>query len=402
MSGSIQKRGKDKYLLTVSSGTDVDGKRIRHTKTIKAKSDRELEKALALFVSDVERGVISNKNKITFGEFGEKWLTEYAEKRLAIKTVHEYKSLFKEIKESLGKLRVAELKPYHLTNFYNKLRTREIKSRSLKKENTEEKRYLSESSIAHYHRLIAAILETARKEYEIITENPARKLQQPPRERNKPMPHYGNAEDSIAFLNALSSESLNYKLMFMLLMLAGLRIGEVLGLEWKDINWDKAELSVCRTSAYTPSKGVYTATPKTEKSNRKILIPKQIVDLLKEHKTVQDSDKAKLNDSWQDTDRLFTQWNGKPIHPTTPRHWLQKFIKKHKLPKIVPHGLRHTHASLLIANHVDWATVSERLGHANKSTTMNTYAHMIEGKEKAAVEKLEQIFFSETNSEKNT
>ena len=98
-----------------------------------------------------------------------------------------------------------------------------------------------------------------------------------------------------------------------------------------------------------------------------------------------------LGDQWHDTDRLFTQWNGLPIYPDTVTDWFAKFIRKHDFPHVTLHSLRHTNASLMIAEGADVCTVSKRLGHANTATTLNIYAHALNSKDLEIADKLESV-----------
>ena len=98
-----------------------------------------------------------------------------------------------------------------------------------------------------------------------------------------------------------------------------------------------------------------------------------------------------MGDQWQEHDRLFTQWNGEPIHPDTVTSWFSGFVKKNNLPPETVHSLRHTNATLLIAAGTNLRTVSARLGHSQTSTTANIYAHAIQSADAAAAETLNDI-----------
>ena len=97
--------------------------------------------------------------------------------------------------------------------------------------------------------------------------------------------------------------------------------------------------------------------------------------LLQEYKTHQAADAEKLGNLWNDTDRLFTAWNGTPMHPNSPLTWLTKFCEANNLKKVNVHSFRHLNASLLITAGIDARTVSASLGHSQTSTTLNIYAH---------------------------
>lgn len=368
MPGSIQKKGKNKYLLVVSAGFDINGKRIRYTKTITANSDAEAEKQLALFYAEVMKGNIKNDQQLTLSEYCKYWI-ETKEKKLAQSTIAGYKKLLKRINEALGHIRLSKLKPRHLAEFYDLLR--------------EEK--LTENTISHYHRFLHAVLETAYKVDKLIPENPAKAVIDPPTP-GRPKPNFYDDEQTLKLLEALNSAPLKYKIFILLALETGARRGELLGLEWKDIDFEKRIIYIRRASNYTKERGIYTSNTKTETSVRKISVSAEIISLLKEYKKWQNEQRLKKGDKWTDTDRLFTQENGLPMHPDTSDKWFKKFLRQNNLPPITIHGLRHTNASIMIANNVDIITVAGRLGHADKSTSIRIYGHMLNKKERQAAE----------------
>lgn len=368
MPGSIQKKGKNKYLLVVSAGFDINGKRIRYTKTITANSDAEAEKQLALFYAEVMKGNIRDDKQLTLSEYCKFWI-ETKEKKLAHKTIHEYKKLLIRINESLGHIRLSKLKPRHLTEFYDLLR----------EEN------LTENTISHYHRFLHAVLETAYKVDKLIAENPAKAVIDPPTP-GRPKPNFYDDEQTLKLLEALGNAPIKYRIFVILALETGARRGELLGLEWNDIDFEKGIIYIRRASKYTKEKGIYTDTTKTETSIRKISITKELISLLKEYKKWQNEQRLKKGEDWVDTNRLFTQDNGLPMHPDTPDKWFKKFLQENNLPPITLHGLRHTNASIMIASNIDIITVAGRLGHADKSTPVRIYGHMLNKKEKQAAE----------------
>lgn len=179
-------------------------------------------------------------------------------------------------------------------------------------------------------------------------------------------------------LNLLENEPLKYRTFFTLAIFSGFRKGELLGLEWKDVDFDNNIINVRRTSCYTAKKGTYTDTTKTRRSKRAIKFPQTVMDLLKKFKAEQDNEILRIGDKWVETDRLFTKWNGEPMQNGTPYFWLGEFCEKHDLPFYGLHSFRHLFASLLVNNGVDIVTVSGALGHSTVSTTTNVYCHMIE------------------------
>jgi integrase len=123
---------------------------------------------------------------------------------------------------------------------------------------------------------------------------------------------------------------------------------------------------------------MYTDTTKTKKSQRILKFPPLIMDLLKEHKTKQDYERERTGDKWQDSDRLFVQWNGQPIHNNTPYTWFKRFCERSGFRFCDLHSMRHFHASVLINAGVDVVSVSGNMGHSNVTTTMNIYSHLFQ------------------------
>lgn len=149
-----------------------------------------------------------------------------------------------------------------------------------------------------------------------------------------------------------------------------MRRGEVLGLEWPDIDFKEGFINITKASQYTSEKDIFIKDPKTHSSIRKVGIPDIVINMLNKYKTWYDAEKERCGDLCNNSNRLFVTWNGNPMYPDTVTDWFRSFIEKNNLPKITFHGLRHTNATLLISKNVDVAVVSSRLGHAQITTTL--------------------------------
>src|SRR5690606_33111332 len=108
---------------------------------------------------------------------------------------------------------------------------------------------------------------------------------------------------------------------------------------------------------------------KTSGSTRSIKLASIAFNMLRLHKNWQVEERNSMGDQWHDNDRVFSTYNGEPINPDTVTQSFESFVKKHNLPKVSIHSLRHTNATLLIASGTDLRTVSHRLGHTQTSTT---------------------------------
>ena len=150
-------------------------------------------------------------------------------------------------------------------------------------------------------------------------------------------------------------------------------------------------MRVCRSSQYVGGKTIITKEPKTKSGIRRFTLSITACILLKQYRAWQMKQKLRVGDRWQECDRLFTTWEGIPIYPDTVTDWFAKFMRRTELPYVTLHSLRHTNATLMIAEGTDVCTVSKRLGHANTATTLNIYAHAMKSKDREAANNLESV-----------
>lgn len=167
---------------------------------------------------------------------------------------------------------------------------------------------------------------------------------------------------------------------------------EMLGLEWKDVDFKSSIISIRRTSNYTAERGIYTDTTKTKRSQRTLKISQFIMDILKQLREEQDEQALKYGDKWVESDRLFVKWNGEPMNNQTPYGWLKEFCEKNELPFYGIHSFRHFAASALISAGLDVTTVSGALGHSNSTTTLNVYSHQFDTAQARVSEAMDSAF----------
>ena len=391
MAGSIEKRGKDSYRLSCIAGYDLQGKPIKKTKTIHGTiKDAKIE--LAKFVADVQKCLYVEGKSLKFEDFVEIWKRDYGSKELAPSTYNRYLGMLNSrIIPYFSHFHVDKIKPTDIMQFYDLLsRDTQIVRR---KNNNGKKtgKPLSSKTIVEHHRLLHAMLQRA-VYWQMIVANPAERVQPP--KTKKPKRKYYDDEQSKALVSnlmELTEDQFKYKVAIILTVFTGVRLGELMGLEWSDINFKDGIVSINRSSQYLAEKGVFTKTPKTESSIRDVAIPEFVVTLLEEYKYWYDNQKALFGELWYDSNRLFVQADGKPMHPSTISKWFEKFVEQIGLPVINFHGLRHTNATLLIAQNIDVSVVAARLGHAQITTTYNFYVHPIISHNKTAGFALENL-----------
>jgi integrase len=377
MAGTILELGNNKYRFMVWCKSEYDNTRVRKSKVVTAKSKREAERLLVDYVNECEQKYSLEGANITFKEFSRKWIEEYAKPNLSPVTVEGYeRELKNRINPALGNIILTELKPMHIIHFYNELLTM---PRLDGNEGT-----LSGRSRNNIHRILSSMLTNA-VYWQFISENPIKRVKPPKQEKHKAK--FYNEEETVKMLSCLETEEMKYKVAVHIAIFTGMRRGEILGLEWGDIDFDKKEINLERTSVYTETNGVIEKDTKTHTA-RTVSIPNELCNLLKKYRGQWLEQRMKLGDQWQGTERLMIQWDGKPMFPATLSHWFGKFLKKNELPEITFHELRHTSATLLINLGIDVATVAKRLGHAQNSTTLNFYTHAISSADKVAAERL--------------
>lgn len=445
---TIRKRGNT-YQIRVSLGYDVFGNQLTKTMTFKPLPNmtekqlkKELDRQAVLFEEKCRTGQIMNGN-IKLADFIEKWFEDYANKHLRPKTIALYKSVLGRVIPALGHLHIDKIQPHHLLEFYNNLsesgirqdtkykpvknfrellQEKELTQKALAEkanvsvntvascvagktisrqtaerilkilpgslQEVENNAPLAQKTIQHHHRFLSAVLNTA-VTWQMIPYNPCSRVKSPKVDRKEAV--YLDEIQAAELINALDSEPLRYKTIVMLLLYSGMRRGELCGLEWSDVDFDRNLISISKSRLYLPELGVYNDTTKNKSSERVIRIPQAMTELLKEYKTFQIAERLKLGDQWHENNNIFKGVDGRPIHPDVISSWFHKFIVKNNLPAISIHSLRHTNATLLIASGTNIRTVANRLGHSTPTTTGNIYAHAIKTADEAAADALNDI-----------
>lgn len=240
---------------------------------------------------------------------------------------------------------------------------------------------LKHASRVKVYTILNLIFKQAFLEY-TIDRNPMDRVQRPKATKEEghdtEVKAYTGAELGY-ILSCLEKEPLKWRCFISFLMDSGCRRGEALGLRWSTVNLESGTVTIERALNYSPEKGVYASTPKTGKK-RTVDIGAEVVELLRALKTdwekVRPINAKELEKNGVITDYVFTQDNSiEPMHPTSPTHYFSVFEKRYGVEDFHPHKLRHSFASVAITNGADIASVSEKLGHADKSTTLRMYTH---------------------------
>ena len=372
---TIKKQGRG-YKITVSNGYDIHGKQIRHHMTWIPDSnltgkqvEKELNRQVVLFEEIVKTGGIRVDGNIRFQAFSERFMRDHIAVNRKPNTVARYERDLKRINEAIGHLKLSQITPSDINAFAAALQADGVKASGGK---------LAPSSVNTILRTLSAALGYAVK-WGYISSNPVLNAEGPGQEYSEAV--YMDENEARFFLNELQKKPIKWRSLFTCDLLSGLRRGELLGLQWPDIDFEKHLVYIRRTWNYTSSKGCYFGKPKSKRSKRPVHLPDAFFKILLEYKEWQDNQRILLGDAWVGTaedPRVFTSEDGAPFFPTTPTWWLSKFTKEIGLKHLSIHSLRHTFASLMIADDVSIVEVSNQMGHARTSTTTNIYGHVID------------------------
>lgn len=435
MANITERKGKNgtSYRIRVTVGCTPEGVQKFESMTWRPEKGltatqikNELKTVVADFEREVELGLSGNRN-VTFAEFSNQWL-EYAEKNLAPANVANSKNQLVTINKYLGHLKLSKIRKQHIQDFVDGL-SEEVRTRKRKDE--EGKEYIEEYklgpiSIRGHFRTLSTVLTRA-VQLDMMKENPCLgKAIVLPKNTAKD-PKFLEDDEAIRFLELLEAEPMEYRTFFSLAIYSGCRKGELLGLDWSDIDFENNRISINKVSQYVSGIGVFTKEPKNKTSIRIVPIDPEMMALLKQYKKWQAEQRLKMGELWKasemdtkakycdnwnhctkndkqnccrkvreckdyrDIDRLFTTANGLPMHPDTPWSWLRKFTKKHNLPEMSVHQLRHTYVSLLLYNRTPLSTVAKLAGHSNTDTTSKVYAHSIKNAEIMAAETIGNV-----------
>jgi integrase len=227
-------------------------------------------------------------------------------------------------------------------------------------------------------------------EWSMIPRNAAALVKSPkaPRTVIKPL----TPEQAHALLDAAQGEPL--EAMLQLTLTLGLRRGEVVGLMWEDIDFEKSQLSIRRTIGRARA-GIIVQEPKTASSRRTLTLPSGLVAALRAHRKRQLEQRLLIGRDWHDTGYVFTTSIGTPLDPSDPGDDLDRLLRKAGLPHIRFHDLRHSAATFALIAGVHPKVVAEILGHTKVGMTLDVYSHLLPGMQADAASRVENLLTSE-------
>jgi len=375
MAGQIIKRGDSNYTLRVYLGRDGSGKRRYINKTYKG-NKKKAQEVLNSMLHAGDLGTLTEPTKTTLGEYLDEWLETAATPRVRPRTLDGYKYLVKKyIKPELGSLRLHKVSPLDIQKLYTSLLAKK----------------LSPKTVRHVHGVLRSALNQAVK-WRLLAINPALAVDLP-KQKKKEMKAF-SVEEAGKFLQHAVND--RWGIVFSLALTSGMRPGEYLGLKWQDVDLEKGVVAVRRTIVAHPKGGGWDfAEPKTSQSERSIPLPPSVTKALVEHKKKQAAERLKAGPKYAGHDLVFATEKGEPLNqPNLVNRHLKPILVAAKLSESFRlYDLRHSCATLLLAQGEHPKVVSERLGHASVTLTLDTYSHVLPTMQQQAAERLEDVLF---------
>jgi integrase len=369
---AIRRRGKNAWYVTVDLPRDpLTGRRRRAFLTTPTK--REAERGEARLKHEAATGIELEPGRLTLAQYLERWL-DTMQPNLTPNTHKRYAEvLVNQVIPRLGAIQLSKLRPLHIQQLHTDLRT---------KGRMDGAGGLSPKTILQIHRILSESMKHA-VGLQLITQNPCQ-LVRAPQVRRKEFATLTPDETRSLIAISETADSV-YGDAIILAVHTGMRMGELLGLKWEDIDLDEGKLAVRRTLQHVPPNGFVFQQPKTPKSRRTVPLGATAIEALRRQRRRQVEERLLLGPDYSEPDLVFASGVGTPIFAGNIRRAFERLLELARCPRIRFHDLRHTHASLLLARGVHPKVVSERLGHASIVITLDTYSHLLPTMQEDAV-----------------
>jgi integrase len=368
--GSIFQRADGRWCAQLDLGWQ-NGKRVR--KYIYGATAQEVQDQLLKARSDRAAGFPVAVERQTVGHFLVDWLQNTVRPSVRAATYRSYEQTIRNhLVPELGPLPLRKLEPQHVRAMLNRKLAAGLSARS----------------VAYLRVVLRAALNQARK-WNLVARNAAELVESPRARRFEIKPLA--PEQARQLLDAAKGSQL--EALYAVALACGLRMGEMLGLRWQDMDLEAGRLAVRQAIQRQCGAGLVAIEPKTDRSRRTIEIPAPLVAALKAHRIRQLEERLAAGARWRDNGLVFTSGVGTPVEPRNLHRSFKTTLKKAGLPDIRFHDLRHSAASLMLAQGVPLRVVMEVLGHSSISLTADTYSHVMPSLVRDATEKAAAVLF---------
>ena len=385
--GTIRQRKDGRWEARYTLGVDPgSGKQVQ--KSVYGKTQDEVRKKLKQITADVDKGIYTEPSKMTVGQWLDMWADDYNSDVKAT-TLEQYKYQIKtHIKPGIGAVKLAELTAPMVQHLYNKrIKPYQITQKmSNGKEKKVEKEGLSAKSIHNMHSVLHEALDKALK-LGYVKSNVCDAVTLPKVKRIEMHPITG--ENVKSFLTAITGNP--FEDLFYVTMFTGLREGEVIGLTWDCIDFDKQTITVFQQLQRERKKGgQYQFVPLKNSKTRVFMIPDNVKAVLLKVKKKQTENRLQVGNLWHNKEGfVFTNEFGQHLTKSTVYNNFKRCAEAAGIPETRFHDLRHTYATLALQQGIDVKTVSSNLGHATVAFTLDVYGHVSEQMQKDSADRMQ-------------
>jgi integrase len=359
--------GKTVWTCLVDVPADpVTGK--RRQKRLSAPTKKALEEAMTRMLHEVHTGSYIEPSTTTTGAYLWQWLEGIAPNVRESSHIRYERTIKRDIIPALGSIPLRKLTPAPIQTLYA---TQIAAGRAA-------------SSVHVMHAVLHRALDQAVK-WRLLPHNPADAVDLP--RLTPPELQTWTAGQACTFLDGTAGDAL--AALWRLALLTGMRRGELLAVRWQDVDLERGALAVPRTLTRGRQSLIFTE-PKSAAGRRSLALPASCVAALRRYKAQQNERRLQWGDSWQDTDLLFDRGDGSPMQPAYLNKRFLLLAARLGLPRIRLHDLRHTSATLALADGVHPKILQERLGHSNVSMTLNRYSHVSMSMQRDAADRLDR------------
>lgn len=384
MPGHVRRRGKGwVYVLDLPRGDD--GRR-KPFWSRQFPTERDAETALAVHVAQLEQGIGTAPSRDTVGEYLGAWLE--SKRNIRASTWRQYEFLIRcHIVPHLGQLPLTRLEPRHIDRWH---------TRMLKGDTARGQAAISPTTAQMAHALLVQALDRALK-FGLVNRNVAALVERP--KRRPAQTTWWTLDEVRRFLRVADQHHL--AAFWRLALATGMRRGELQALAWTQVDLDARAIQIEQTATRARD-GAWDVGPvKTPASRRRIRIDAGTAEQLRRWRTRQKELRLRAGTRWHETGLVFTRDDGRMLADTYLKEHFDRLVDQanaelapddpQRVRHIRLHDLRHTAATLMLANGEPMKTISERLGHASIGITMNLYAHVTEEMQEAAAERMGQL-----------
>lgn len=386
--GYVQKISKNKFKLIADLGYRGN-RRIRKTKNVEAKSEKEAMRLLILFEEEMKQNkdvYFSDIESITLNHLFPRWKDNYAKQHYSARSFHDNCThLEKRILPIFGDIKLKDIKKVDVVFFVGDLQK---KKRRLDGKESE----LAPSTIHNIYKAFASIMNVA-VEWNLIDESPCKNIKLP-KLKYEEGKAYSEEQVKLLFERLNNRETAEKRLLVELAVVSAARQGELVAIEEKHLNVENNTLLIEQALVNLTGDGIIIKETKG-KRKRVVTIPSNIMNDLVTLAAVKKYQLEEAGDErvWKGYTFLFSNEFGKPYRPDSISQWWDRFMKKNPdLPRIRFHDLRHTSATLLIHAGEHPKVIQSRLGHSNITTTMNTYGHLLQETDQRASSHFDKLF----------